>query len=288
MRIGGLDLDPTDGDSSWSHHLTFDHITWTAALTIRTRGNNQAILFDSSVFDSLAVGIYEGRISVRGYNNTQPVGVTISNSHLGGGGCSDGVQIVGNAYGVQIGPGNEFEDLTQGSCAAHVDPIQLYGSRYTLITGNWFHNNTTGIAIFDGGDHETVTGNVIGGSYHAIAAFGACVQCVFTHNVVTQNRLDWSSKAGTGPSSLTARDNVFLVDPPTTAGSPVAGTLTEDHNLCVRSHADCDHATDRYGTPVFVGGSNPASFTSRDQYRLAAGSPGKNAASDGTDIGIPG
>ena len=37
------------------------------------------------------------------------------------------------------------------------------------------------------------------------------------------------------------------------------------------------------GTPVFVGGSKPTTYAG---YRLAAGSPGKGAASDGTDMGI--
>ncbi len=104
MRIAGLDIDPLDGDATRSHHLTFDHVIWTAGLTVYARGTSQAILFDSDVFDNLAGAMYEGRLTVRGYNNSAPVGVTISNSHFGGGGCSDGVQVVGDAYGVQIGP----------------------------------------------------------------------------------------------------------------------------------------------------------------------------------------
>ena len=72
---------------------------------------------------------YEGRLTVRGYDNSSPVGVKITNSHFGNGGCSDGVQIVGDAYGVQVGPGNEFSGIRQGACAAHVDSIQLYGSQ---------------------------------------------------------------------------------------------------------------------------------------------------------------
>ena len=50
---------------------------------------------------------------------------------------TDGVQIIGNAYGVQVGPGNEFTGLAQTTSGAHTDPIQLYGSSHTLITGNY-------------------------------------------------------------------------------------------------------------------------------------------------------
>jgi hypothetical protein len=37
------------------------------------------------------------------------------------------------------------------------------------------------------------------------------------------------------------------------------------------------------GTPRFIGGAIPTSY---DGFRLAPGSPGKNAASDGRDVGI--
>jgi chitodextrinase len=289
MRIGGLDLDPTDGDSSWSHHLTFDQAIWTAPATVRTRGSNQAILFDSSVFDNLGVGIYEGRLSVRGYNNTQPVGVTISNSHFGGGGCSDGVQIVGNAYGVQIGPGNEFTGLRQSGCSAHVDPIQLYGSRYTLITGNWFHHNgdgSGGIMANAGGDHETIVNNVfVADAYPYVLQVGSHKDGLIAHNTFVGGAIEIAGHmTGSSPSTgQVARDNIFTGD----LRTPDPGN-TEHHNFCTATETDCKDPTDRKGSPVFVGGANPAAFTSRSDYRLAAGSPGKNTASDGSDIGITG
>ena len=40
---------------------------------------------------------------------------------------------------------------------------------------------------------------------------------------------------------------------------------------------------DFIGVPVYVGGATPATYA---DFRLAAGSPGKGAASDGLDIGI--
>ena len=104
---------------------------------------------------------YEGRLTVRGYNNTAPVGVTITNNHFGNGGESDGVQLIGGAYGVQVGPGNEFTGIKQGSYSAHVDPIQLYGT-----TPHGDHRATTSTATRPGSwratatDHALITHNV--------------------------------------------------------------------------------------------------------------------------------
>jgi hypothetical protein len=288
MRIGGLDLDPTDGDSSWSHHLTFDHATWTAGATVRTRGSNQEIVIDSGVFDNLPPPSYEGRITVRGYNNSQPVGVTISNSHFSGG-CSDGIQVVGGAYAVQIGPGNEFTGLRQSGCSAHVDPIQLYGARYTLITGNWFHHNgdgSGGIMANAGGDHETIINNVfVADSYPYVLQVGSHKDGLIAHNTFIGGQIEVAGHAsGAVPSTgQVARDNVFTGDMRT----PDAGNA-EHHNLCRTTDADCKDTSDVKGSPVFLGGGDPTAFTSRADYRLAPGSLGKNAASDGSDIGITG
>ena len=46
-----------------------------------------------------------------------------------------------------------FTGLAQVS-ATHTDAIQLYGSSHTLITGNWLHDNSTGIMAPDTSDHD--------------------------------------------------------------------------------------------------------------------------------------
>jgi hypothetical protein len=280
MRIGGLDLDPADDDPTWSHDLTFDHITWTAGATVRTRGADQGILFESSVFDNLPAPLYEGRVTVRGYNNTQPVGVTIRNSHFSGG-CSDGVQVVGDAYGVQIGPGNEFVGITQDPCAEHVDPIQLYGSRYTVITGNFFHDNSTAVMAPDGGDHERITNNVfVAGGYPQVLQLGSHRDGLIAHNTFVGGSIGVAAhKEGERPSTgQVVRDNIFTGDLLT----PDPGNI-EHHNLCQAGDRDCRDAHDVKGSPVFVGGAQP---TTRAGFKLAPRSPGRNAASDGSDIGI--
>jgi hypothetical protein len=280
MKIGGLDLDPSDSDPSWSHDLTFDHLTWTAGAIVRTRGTNQAIMFDSDIFDNLPPPLYEGRVTVRGYNNTEPVGVTITSSHFGGG-CSDGVQVVGDAYGVQIGPGNEFSRIIQDVCAAHVDPIQLYGSRYTVITGNWFHGNSTGVMAPEGGDHERITNNVfVADEDPYVLQIGSHTAGLIAHNTFVGGSIEVAGhQEGASPSTgQVVRDNIFTGDLRT-----LDPGNTEDYNLCTRAEADCKGAHDVKGSAVFVGGAHP---TSRAGFKLAPRSPGRNAASDGSDMGI--
>jgi hypothetical protein len=57
-------------------------------------------------------------------------------------------------------------------------------------------------------------------------------------------------------------------------------TVAERHHNLLRQGAQSGELT---GVPVFVGGTQP---TDHSGFRLATGSPGKGAASDGTDIGI--
>jgi hypothetical protein len=281
MKIGGLDLDPSDSDPSWSHDLTFDHLTWTAGAIVRTRGTNQSILFHSSMFDNLPPPLYEGRVTVRGYNNTEPVGVTITNSHFGGG-CSDGVQVIGHPYGVQIGPGNEFTGLMQSGCDAHVDAIQLYGGTRTVVTSNFFHDNgdgSGGIMSPDGDDYVTVAGNVFVCSCEypwSIAAGGADGWAI-KHNTFVGGQLRIAdANNGDSSSGNLVRDNLWTKR----GGLSTEGDYgTNDHNL----NSGQPGTGNRTGTPVFVGGAHP---TSRAGFKLAPRSPGRNAASDGSDMGI--
>ena len=289
---GTLNLDGGDGDpgGSGSQNMTVSYVNFTGPFNIYQKTSSQTILFDHDIFDNLPAGNFEGRLNVAGGSTQHRV--TISNSYFGGGGCSDGVHIDGDY--VQVGPGNEFTGLNQGSCAPHVDPIQIdQGNNYTLIIGNYIHDNGNGsgtVANFDGATGTRLENNVLEGSgYPCSACLGACVSCTATHNVFLVNPLDMKSKPEDGAAStVTATDNVFIVSPPvvTSASGFTTGVLTENHNLCLSSSSVCNAGTDVFGTPVFVGGSNPTSFTSYAQYALAPGSPGYHAASDGQSMGI--
>ena len=172
-----------------ARNVAFVNSTFTDMTRVDTIASiaNANILFDHNTFDGINMcsSCYEGRLTVRGYNNTAPVGVTISNNHFGGGGQSDGIQVIGQAYGVQIGPGNEFANLKQGSFSAHVDPIQFYGDTHTTVTGNYFHGNSTGIMAGDGTDHALITNNVFvtDGEYPDQVVIGGGSNDVIRHNV---------------------------------------------------------------------------------------------------------
>ena len=103
---------------SGARNVTFVNTKFTGMTRVDTIASisNANVLFDHNTFDgiNMCCSCYEGRLTVRGYNNTSPVGVTISNNHFGNGGESDGVQLIGETYGVQVGPGNEFGSMKQG------------------------------------------------------------------------------------------------------------------------------------------------------------------------------
>jgi hypothetical protein len=312
VSIGGLNLTGTS-------HLVFQNLTSTGASVygaththlryISFTGSSLActssscgtgvvanadVSFEHDRFDNIQNGTYEARLAFRGQdNNITASGFTVSDSHFGGtglnggwGGCSDGVGLVGSVTAVTIGPGNEFDHLQQGSCGsingAHVDPIQFYGATNTLVTGNWFHNNgdgSGGIMSPDGDDGYTVSNNVFDqtGMYAYAVDVEGCSGCTVSHNVIRNaNVFAGVSNGGSPTSNLIVRDNLFQNGG---IGSEGSATFTASYNL----NCSCSGLGNITGTPIYTGGTNPTTYGG---FHLAAGSPGKGAASDGTDIGI--
>ena len=78
--------------------------------------------------------------------------------------------------------------------------------------------------------------------------------------------------------------NLRVYDNIATSIGVSSSTVVERHHNMLRSGAS---GSDFGGTPQFVGGASPTTW---EGYRLAPGSPGKGAASDGADVGarIPG
>ncbi len=121
------------------------------------------LLVDNGTFTGVARAVFEGRLSVRGVR-----GLTIRNSLFNGqpantADASDGLILVGNSTNVTIGPGNVFRDILQSQCGSvHCDAIQMYGNGPgTVITGNYFVNNSVHIGNYDGGSPNTkIVGNI--------------------------------------------------------------------------------------------------------------------------------
>lgn len=260
----------------------------TAQFVIQSSGfNNNKILIDRNTFGAFnASGSYEGRLEIAG--GTMDVGVTITNNTFGPGGCSDGVQTA--ARGVVIGPGNIFTGIVQGSCAAHVDAIQGYGQSYTTITGNHFINNSVDLGFYDGGTKEVFTNNVIqnGSSNYQSIQCGTIDDPLFEHNTLKNSTVSFNGKPENGPSTnLLLRNNIFLGSSGvnlTQNGTPACTNCTVTNNL-FQTSSIASGTSSLTGTPTFVGGSLPNTWTG---YQLASGSLGKNAGTDGKDIGING
>ncbi|WP_081690627.1 Ig-like domain-containing protein [Conexibacter woesei] len=285
IKLDGLTID--GGYLNGAKNTSIVNSTFTGMLRVDTPTStpNANILIDHNTFAGINVcsTCYEGRLTVRGYQNTQPVGVTISNNTFGPNGDADGVQIIGGAYGVQVGPGNEFHGIAQVS-QAHSDAIQLYGSSHTVITGNWLHDNATGIMAPDGSDHETITNNVISTTgYPWPIVMGAATGNIISHNVLPGSggmvEVD-KSNGGATSSGNVVKDNVLADVGSSTGGAPQGTSV--DYNL-ISGGAMGSH--DIKGSPTYAGGSSPTSWAG---YALAAGSTGTGRADDGTAMGITG
>jgi hypothetical protein len=287
IRFQGLTV--TSADLVRSHDIQFVRSTFTGSVEIATTGTDQRILFDRNTHDGIMVcpTCHEGRITVKGAGESVPNGVAITNSRFSGGN-SDGVQIVGHAYGTRIGPGNEFTDLLQGDPdLAHTDPIQLYGSSHTLITGNWMHGNETGIMAPDGADHEVIEHNVIVSErYPWGIVLGSDDGSVVRHNTLPTGRCSWNLRCGIlridGGNAQTASRGTAVQDHILGELAVSEGSVTsvESHNLIAAGEAAGPE--DLRGVPTFSGGAAPAAW---DGFRLTGDSLGAGSASDGADRG---
>jgi hypothetical protein len=277
MTMGGL------GISGRTHDIKILNNTFTGQASLDMTGNaNANILVDGNSFNNISVcaDCAEGRLEVGQYPaGTAPVGVTISHNHFGGGGQSDGIQ--DGAYGVVI-DGNEFDGIVQASgYTRHVDSIQLYGASHTTITNNYLHNFTTAIMAPDGGNHEVVTNNVFIAPSAGSSAiqFGHQDSTTFIHNTVKNTDVfAFVSGSDSDPNrNMVFRDNTMIAASFNTSG---CSGCTTSYNLFTTRATGTNAIT---GTPKLAGGTSPTTYAG---WALAAGSPGKGNASDGSDRGI--
>jgi hypothetical protein len=242
------------------------------------------MLFNNDTFDGLGHSTHEGRLSFSGGNasNSSLVGVTVSNSHFGNGGCSDGIQLTGDVNGVQVGPGNEFANIKEGSCTEHADPIQFYGARNTKITGSYFHNNSTGLMSGDGnGSPMTLTDNVFvtDGEYPDQVVIGGGSGDVLRHNVFANG-----ARIRIGRVNVSASTNETVVDNVITGGFWFSESQsTSGFSLSNNLGSGLQGTNNVSGSPSYAGGSAPTTWAG---FALASGSLGTSKASDGGNIGI--
>ncbi len=273
------------GTLQGSQNVTIANSAFTATLQIVSTVANANILIDHSTFDNIdpCSTCGEGRITVTtsGSHSPGPSGVVISNNRFSGG-TSDGVQVTGDAHGVQIGPGNEFFNLRQVA-ATHTDSIQLYVAGDTTITGNYLHDSAQGIMAPDGGDsgYLNIVNNVFAGIEGQAVDLGYKPGLLINHNtfLTTVFMRDDPSKSGSPTTGAIIKNNLMLGGI-TKSPLPANAIAVEDYNLLSGGTGVHDIKS---GKPTFAAGAAPTSFAG---YLLAPGSVGAKVADDGLDLGI--
>jgi hypothetical protein len=236
---------------------------------------NANILFDHNIHANLDGNAHTAAIHLS-YGSAQPSGVTIQNS-LFRDMSSDGIQ---TGLGVNI-INNEFARIQPANPEQHTDAIQSVGGGGITIRGNFIHEGEQAIGMFDGTGGNIIEHNVIKNfSAHWISLGGDRPGSVVQFNTLvgTGARLiSCPSKSGYQSSQTTIRNNI--------AGDiELSGTVNctptvNSKNLLSSGASGLNIA----GSPIFVGGSNPGSYLG---YLLANNSPGRAAATDGSDVGI--
>jgi Right handed beta helix region len=228
----------------------------------------------------------EGRVSIPG-DLSRPSGVTIENSEFIGG-LSDGIQNGSNGTRILH---NTFHDLEPGTPnGVHTDAIQLYGSKNTVIRGNYIHDVPDAIMAADGADHELIENNIIAGDrggYPYAVTILSDDGSVIRHNTFADGScmfnlrcgiLRIGSKDGDPTGRGTVVEDNIVNDIAVDGGRATVGARS--HNLLFGGRAV--GPGEIRGKPRFVGGPAPSS---RAGFALAPGSPGAGAAGDGLDIG---
>ena len=313
IAVTGVVLDNATLEGS-THHVTLSYSTVASTGQIAIYPDQMtaasSIVIDHNTLRNQSCGTgLQGRIDVQdaGPNNSNPVGLTISNNYLSGG-TADGVRLDAGS-GIQVLNNTFTQFLDQNPC--HTDTIQIYGSAsHVIMKGNFFYNqqNTAGcsLGMWDGGDHNVFENNVVAGSpnngcygavdllddnsstvIHNVFEYGGCLPHGLPGNPCGELTLGGKSGEGAGSGTL-IRDNI-MTDIANGDGS-LNSTFNEDHNMC-RPGKGCTGTVgdrgpgtgDMNGVPVFAGGSTPSAF---NEFALCPGSPGVGAASDGTNIGL--
>lgn len=258
LRVTGGEITGTPAN------VTIQNSRFSGTFVARVSTWNQAnvLLTDNTHRDISPNGGWEGRVQVAtgGVGGSNPSGLTIQRSVFSGG-ASDGIQVGGR--GVRI-LRNEFANLIQGDAdVAHTDPIQGYGNSDTVIEGNYVRDSSMGIVFFDGTSGERIVNNVVEDidSQSIVVNRNSLVE----HNTVVRGGLvRVYANRGTDGTGTTIRNNVFNATSVTTANASAGANVSN---------------------AIFLGGVSPTTFAG---FRLAPGSPGKGAATDGLDVGITG
>ena len=278
-------------EGSQTKNITVRGSYFSGQTTFRTGSlQNANILFDGNRHGpwSTCSGCTEARMWFP-QKTSQPSGITVQNSVFGPGGDSDGIQ--NGSRGTQI-LNNTFVGITQKSGGlAHADAIQLYGSSNTVIRGNFFLDVSNCLMAPDGADHEIYEDNVcvqkVGNGTVGAMQLGSDDGSRIVHNTFYDSGgrdCDYNTRCGImsfgakdgdpAPSGTVVRDNIVA------SLSQFSSSQSQSYNLFTSDSRN--GSGNIFGRPSYVGGARPMT---KAGYRLAPGSIGKGAASDGLDMG---
>ena len=191
--------------------------------------------------------------------------------------------------------GNDFFNIwSPSSYPGHTDVIQF--NDHDVIKGNFIHGTgathgcTEGITNYDTGDSNVIEDNVIVGcDVHSLVTAGDNpTGSLVDHNtVIGAGGEECGTKSGLGypsPSLTQIRDNILQYG--INWGGIQCTPSIDTRNMSWPSFGQIHSGTDFTGTPSFVGVAGPDGYPNTYAgYGLAVNSAGKNAASDGADVG---
>jgi hypothetical protein len=268
--------------NSGSHDITVRNSAFNTCINFSNTAANANILLDSNTHLNIDATCGNARIALFGS------GVTIRNSLIQGG-DADGVFIAANNVTVE---NNRFIGLCIGATGNHTDAVQFadpgdpIGGYNAVVRGNYFADtlNCTlqSITSFDSGTKGAlIENNVIDTHRWAGIEVYSDENSVIRHNTVKYYPDSDCSFNGLVCGQIDVTRKADLLDP-AGVGTQVYDNITTIVNFANGSTGNAHHNVSGQ-TAVYQGGANP---TSHDGYLLASNSPvGKNAASDGTDIG---
>ncbi len=271
-----------------TRELTFRNYNQTGKLLIDgvTTATPNILLEDFTHNNVSATTASNARIHFSFSGRNSPV-ATIRRATIDGG-CADGIQ-----SGVPfIIEDSRLMNMQVGNCPndPHTDALQLYGGPFagTIIRGNYFYRNVQVLAAYDGVDKVLIENNVFdpgpdGERRPCQIELYSDDSSIVRHNTVVYRGNSYGHICLDRKSSDNAGFGTIVVDNIATSIVTANGSsIAQRSKNLLRSGAS---GSDITGTPIFVGGATPTSYAG---FELAAGSPGKGAASTpaGSDIGI--
>lgn len=260
-------------------NITIKNSIFTSSIHVGTTVANANIILDGNTHMNISPGQYDyaGRIHLDATG--VPCGITVRNSTISGG-YSDGIRADCNGILIE---GNKFIDI-QDAEPYHADPIQVYGGRNVIIRRNLFDNRgTTGLpnasvaayVMLTDGQSITLEDNVFRSpGYTFLIEMG-----VDSGSSIIQNN---TAEAGTCSYGQACGQYSIAGGSPTVRNN-IVGRVPTSGSVYNMAYGGSVSGSNFLGTPIFVGG---ATRTNYEDFYLATGSPGKNAGSDGKDVGI--